>query len=351
MKVIFLSKYGYNGASSRYRFYNYRQYFEDFEYEFHPLLSDDYLNELYSSKKSLLRLLYLKIIDIIKRIAFLITSSSDNFYIIEKELFPNVPFIIEKLLLSNKRYALDYDDYTGTSYKLTKLKKIFLENKLNNLVERSVFTTVGNRWYFKEFGTANLFYLPTVIDIDLYESVHDKKNKKNVSDPVTIVWIGSASTLKYLEIIKSPFMRLSKKYNLRLLVIGGKPPFLIPNMTHVKWSEADEILNLVRGDIGIMPLYDTLWEKGKCGFKLIQYMGAGLPVLASPSPANCEIIDNNGFICDNEDDWYNHLEQLIIDENLRARLGSNSFQRAKSFYSYQIWGEFYCKLISKSIKP
>lgn len=343
-KVIFLTKYGRAGASSRYRFYNYQKYFKDFNFEFKPLLDDDYINLLYNSDNKK-KIFLLKIISIIKRFFYLIFSSSKNLYIIEKELFPNAPYFIEKILLCNKKYALDYDDFVGASY-----KNIFLlKNKLHFLVENSIFTTVGNRWYFEEFNFyKNLIYLPTVIDIDKYEINYTKKiSKINNLDSINIVWIGSPSTSKYLNIIEKPFKKISKKYNVNLIVIGGVCPFDNDNVITIRWEEISEIDSISKGDIGIMPLYDTLWEKGKCGFKLIQYMGVGLPVVGSPSPANDEIIYKCGYICKTENDWFNALEKLILDDCLRKKLGYESFSKIKNDYSYQKWGDIYNSIIKK----
>lgn len=350
MKVIFLSKYGYQGASSRYRFYNYQKYFKNFDYEFMPLLSDHYIDELYNSKNSKLLLAFYKFWAILKRFFYLITASSDNLYVIEKELFPNVPYLIEYLLLFNKKYCLDYDDYVGASYSQNKIKKIFLANKLTRLVSKSKLTTVGNYWYFTIFKNHHsLEYLPTNIDFDKYKLHYKKDYINEQQDSFSIVWIGSQSTAKYLDLIKQAFFRLADKYNIELHIIGGIAPFQHENIKYIKWDENSEIRNIARCDMGIMPLYNTLWEKGKCGFKLIQYMGVGLPVIASPSPANLEIITNNGFICESDDDWYNKIELLILNEKLRYDLGKQSFARVEKFYSYEKWGMIYSKMITDQI--
>lgn len=351
MNVIFLSKYGYKGASSRYRFYNYRDYFTEFEFEFKPLLADSHIDQLNTGRSNgIFRLLYI-LLAIAKRFLYLVFASSKNLYIIEKELFPNVPYIVEKLLLLNKTYCLDYDDYVGAEYVQNNFKKKLFKKKLEKLVAKSKFTTVGNKWYFELFDNhPSLYYLPTNIDIEKYEVFKKVNMNQNDLAEFLIVWIGSKSTSKYLEIIKDPFFKLAKRYNVSLNVIGGVCPFNHPKIKHIKWEESTEIFEISKGDVGIMPLYDTLWEKGKCGFKLIQYMGVGLPVLASSSPANNEIIDNNGFICTGTMDWFEKLECLILQKELRMIMGQNSYTRAKNHYSYQKWGSYYAGLIKDELK-
>lgn len=347
-KVIFLCKYGKAGASSRYRFFNYLPFFDEFDCEFVPLLSDEYLNELYKTKNNKFRIIKLLLNSVITRIFFLLNSSNDNIYIIEKELIPYAPFFIEKFLLKNKKYCLDYDDYVGATYSQSKILKFFLGNKIFKLVENSRLTTVGNKWYFDIFENhRSLQYLPTNIE---YKKYLLRSSNVQDHDIFTLVWIGSKSTSKYLSVIEEAFIALNKKYKIFLKVIGGKAPFEHENIINVTWAEETEILELRKSDVGIMPLYDSLWEKGKCGFKLVQYMGVGLPLLASPSPANNEIIQNNGFICKDSLDWYSNIENLYLDLELRKKLSKISLIRVAENYSYEHWGEVYKGWIKSVIR-
>ena len=127
MKILFLTKYGDDGPSSRYRFYNYIPYLEkaEIDYCFKPLLNNRYIFYLYSKQKS--KALILSVFSIFKRIAFLLFNSKKyDLIIIEKELFPNFPHFLESFLLRGQSYALDFDDYIAVSYKENKYKRFFL---------------------------------------------------------------------------------------------------------------------------------------------------------------------------------------------------------------------------------
>lgn len=348
MKILILSKYSQKGASSRYRFYNYLPYFESNQIncEFNSLFNDNYIINLYEGKKGIVKLLQLWAI--VKRTLFLLFNRKKySLVIIEKELFPNVPYFFEKWLLGRRKYAMDFDDYVGASYKTHKVKKMFLKNKIDELVEFAAFTTVGNKWYFKEFKKGRLYYLPTVIDLQSYKLI-----KENFEiNLVTIVWIGSPSTAKYLTLVKDVLQELSKEHKIRLKVIGAEIDFTGIEIKNTKWDAATESLEIYTSDIGIMPLSTTLWEKGKCGFKLIQYMASGLPVVCSPSPANEEIVKHgiNGFIAESEQQWKDALKILIVDVQLRKSFGKNARKTIEENYSYQIWGDRYAGLIKRDI--
>jgi glycosyltransferase involved in cell wall biosynthesis len=345
-KILILPKYDSNGASSRYRFYNYLPYFENngIECFYKPLLEADYIDSLYNKRRC--GMFVLQIQAIFKRFFFLLFNPKKyDLIIIEKELFPNVPYFIESFLLKRKSYALDFDDYIATQYKENKYKSIFFKNKIQKLVLGAKFVTVGNHWYFEEFKSNNLIYLPTVINLDDYQNVKKSYQMK----VVTIVWIGSPSTAKYLQIVISVLQQLSLKYPLKLKVIGADITIEGVDVELVKWNSETEADELLASDIGIMPLKRTMWENGKCGFKLIQYMASGLPVVASAVSANEEIVKNgmNGFIVKDEREWYNRLEELILNESLRERFGKSGRNRIESDYSYQVWGNRYCDFIKK----
>lgn len=343
-RVAILSKYNSKGASSRYRFYNYERYFNkrNIDITYMPLLGEEYIENLYKGFRG--KVLFYQLLGIIKRsFQLLFNLRRFDFFIIEKELIPNCPFYIEMILLIGKNFSLDFDDYIGATYKTNSLKRFFLKSKIDNLARRSKFVTVGNHWYFREINSNNLIYLPTVIDLNKYRSI----KKHDYSPIVTLVWIGSPSTVKYLEDLKPVLQNLNGKIKFKLKVIGGKFSLAGVDVIEIAWDGDSEIANILSGDIGIMPLKDTLWEKGKCGFKLIQYMACGLPVIASPSPANEEIILHNqtGYIANDFSQWEHYLIKLILDEGLRTNLGMEGRKRVEDLYSYQTWGEKFADLI------
>jgi glycosyltransferase involved in cell wall biosynthesis len=345
LKILFLPKYFEEGPSSRYRTFNYLVYFKKQGYDLNvkPLFYNGYVRDLYNNKKSFFKILS----SYIKRFIFLVTNKKKyDLLIIEKELFPFIPYFFEKMLLGNTSYTLDYDDAISAKYKNMKLFKFFYNQKINKLSKKSLFTTVGNYWYFKEIESNNLKYLPTVIDINNYKL--QKLKTKNSLKPI-IVWIGTPSTVKYLEILKDVFRKLSKEYDFILRVIGADYNISGVNVENLEWNKEKEFLYLVNSDIGIMPLYNEYWEYGKCGFKIIQYMASGLPVIATPLPANKEIIINNktGFLATDEEQWYFYLKKMLKDKNLRKTMGVNSRKRIEEKYTYQIWNKKYLEYIDE----
>src|SRR5690606_8740055 len=152
---------------------------------------------------------------------------------------------------------------------------------------------LGNR--AKRAGAKNVQVIPTVVDLNRYKL----KKESLSSQQIVIGWIGTQSTFKYIESLKEVFLKLAQNYPIKIHVIGVDNNMGIPeNVIPIKWSEETEAAEICKFDIGIMPLSDTPWEKGKCSYKLIQYMACGLPVIASPIGMNKEVIkeQENGFL-------------------------------------------------------
>lgn len=344
MKVLLLPKYHREGASSRYRLFNYIRYFEDRGHEVHvkPLLYEGYVKNLYNkspnSKIKILRSLFCRLFFLLKN------KKLYDMIIIEKELFTYCPYFIERLILMGCRYSVDYDDAVSINYKSGRIKSLLFGNKINRLSGKAALTTVGNRWYPNEIVKGNLEYLPTVIDIRDY----DTAGMDDVEGAIpVIVWIGSPSTVHYLDAVRPVLKKLAESNRFILKVIGAEAVIEGVDTVNVLWSKENESRELYNSDIGIMPLFDTRWEKGKCGFKLIQYMAACLPTVASPAPANEEITaqGETGFIACNNEDWEKYLSLLVNDKTLGKNMGLAARKRIEDGYTYQVWGERYVNMI------
>lgn len=348
MRILFLPKYHYEGPSSRYRTHKYITYFKEKgnEVSIKPLFRDNYVKKLYSGKNNSI---ISKAIDYINRFRYIIKNGKKfDLLVIEKELFPFVPYTIEKILLNNMKYTLDFDDAISIRYKNRFFINKIFGNKINKLARKSNLVTVGNHWYWNEIKYGKLAYLPTVIDINDYS--YNKCLLVEYEKPI-IVWIGSPATVKYLDILKNIFIKLSKNYDFKLRIIGAQIHINGLDIECLTWSADKEFEYIYESDIGIMPLSNSEWEKGKCGFKIIQYMASGLPVVASDLPANDEIIvhEETGFIAKNEQEWYDYLEKLINNFELRETLGFAGRLRIENNYTYRVWGSRYVELVEKSI--
>jgi glycosyltransferase involved in cell wall biosynthesis len=186
--------------------------------------------------------------------------------------------------------------------------------------------------------------LPTSIDTSMYQPT-----RASAADAPTIVWIGSPENLTYLQMIRPALANLSSRYPaLKLRIICSQfPDWPEVNVERIAWSSATEAAMLAEAHIGIMPLSDDAWARGKCAFKLLQYMAAALPCVASPVGANTEaVIDGfNGFHARTIDEWQEHLQALIESPELRARFGANGRAHVQSRYAMQTYQSRYLELL------
>jgi glycosyltransferase involved in cell wall biosynthesis len=188
--------------------------------------------------------------------------------------------------------------------------------------------------------------LPTSIDVSCY-----RPTTAGPDDPPTIAWIGSPENLIYLEMIRPALASLAKRHpTLRLRVICSRfPDWGDVRVERVPWSASTEAESLAGAHIGVMPLTDDAWSRGKCAFKLLQYMAAALPCVASPVGANTEaVLDGvNGFHATHADEWERSLEKLIASPELRAKFGANGLAHVRERYSMQAYRENYLMLLTR----
>jgi glycosyltransferase involved in cell wall biosynthesis len=188
--------------------------------------------------------------------------------------------------------------------------------------------------------------LPTSIDTTAYQPT-----RAAAADPPTIVWIGSPENLVYLEMIRPALARLTGRYPaLKMRVICSRfPDWTEVNIERIAWSSATETEALAAAHIGVMPLTDDEWARGKCAFKLLQYMAAALPCVASPVGANTEaVIDGfNGFHARTVDEWERHLEFLIRSPEVRASFGASGRAHVESRYAMSTYQARYLELLRR----
>jgi glycosyltransferase involved in cell wall biosynthesis len=177
--------------------------------------------------------------------------------------------------------------------------------------------------------------IPTVVDLAAYP----KHRNGAPSSTIRIAWIGTPMTATYLRPLIPEFMRLQKKHpqlGFRFIGAGSFSSNGLRTETR-EWSVTTEAQLLSECDIGIMPLSDTEFTRSKCGLKLIQYMACGLPVVASPVGANCEIVEENrnGFLAANAREWIEKLSALIESAELRKRLGESGRAKVADGYTLE----------------
>jgi len=173
--------------------------------------------------------------------------------------------------------------------------------------------------------------VPTTIDTTRY-----RPTPRAAAEPPTVGWTGSYSTEQHLEVARPALDALSHRLSFRMVVVGGGR-FALAHaaVEHREWRSSSEVADLGDLDIGLMPLPDQPWERGKCGLKALQYMALGLPVVASPIGVNADIVRHgvDGFLAVSTSDWIEALERLIQDPALRRRLGGAGRERVQRSYS------------------
>jgi glycosyltransferase involved in cell wall biosynthesis len=338
VNILVFTRYSELGASSRLRINQYLPYFENnnLSCKVFPFFNEKYLKDLYANKRvNIVNIIYLYI----KRLLLLLTVKKYDLIWIEKEVFPYMPSMIESIItLFHVKYIVDYDDAIFHNY--DRFNSYLFRNKFNIFLQKSSLVVVCNEYllnYVTKCGAKNILQVPTVVDMDKYY----QKQYSIINKEFRIGWIGSPSTTKYLYILKDVLEKISKKYTIKLVVIGGSEleNFNVPIEFH-KWSENSENALLKTFDVGIMPLFETKWEEGKCGYKLIQYMASGLPVIASSFGFNKKIVDKKiGFLANNDNEWELALEYFIKNRNQVQIYGKNARKKAENYYSLLGWSE------------
>lgn len=350
MKMLVLTRYGSLGASSRVRFIQYIPHLHaaGIQVSIFPLLNNSYIESLYLGSRPLLEILR----GYWKRLIELLRIRRFDVLWIEKELFPWLPAGVEKIFLqAAPPLILDLDDavFHGYDQSRSMLVNKLLGRKIDLLMKRADLVTAGNPYIAKRAinaGASKVVVVPTVVDVSRYDKSAEHQDKPIV----TIGWMGSPSTASYLRIVQSPLQELSNCYPIRCVAIGARRDQLAGTPFEIRaWAEETEASDLAELDIGIMPLPDAPWERGKCGYKLIQYQAAGLPVVASPVGVNVEIVTPgyNGFLATSEQEWFRSLEQLVVDAETRKKMGEAGRKRVEENYSLQVWAPRMVDMVSE----
>jgi glycosyltransferase involved in cell wall biosynthesis len=351
MKVLFLTKYGDLAASTRYRF---SQYLPSLRAagivgEISPLLGNAYLEERFSSGR--IKLIFL-ITALFRRARAVFFARNYDLVVVYGELFPYLPPFFELILrILGVRYLYDFDDAFFHQYDMHRnfFVRKFLGGKIGRIIKWSSGVIAGNDYlasYARRYHE-NVTLIPTVVDMTKYErNVERKKN----DHAFTVGWIGSPSTSKYALERAPMFRQLSTMIKMRLVLIGaGTVDMQGVDVVAKAWSEATEIEELSQFDVGIMPLTDDPWARGKCGFKLIQYLASGVPVVASPVGVNSDIIKDgdDGYLATTDAEWIDALKKLNSDPVLRQKMGACGLEKARARYSLQSTQHVFKHLILK----
>lgn len=341
-KILQLTKYGNLAASTRQRFNQYLPYLkdEDLQIESISLLDDNYLNSIYNGSGTNNILIAKKYI---RRFRYLVGVKGVDLIWVHCEVFPYLPGWFELLVkISGSKVVYDYDDAIFHNYDLHRnaIVRFILGKKLVPLLSVADAAFCGNKYLFDYAHKycAGATIVPTVLDADVYVPAAYLADQNQAR----IGWIGSPTTwAAYMAPMMPLLVDVAGRHGSRVLAVGaGRSVPTHALLDNVPWTEKEEVSLIQQMDIGVMPLTDTPWARGKCGYKLIQYMSCGLPVVASPVGVNAELVEHgvNGFLATTESEWREALDRLLGDRDLRRRMGAEGRRKVVRDYSLQVWG-------------
>lgn len=340
MRMLALPRYGALGASSRMRTLQYLPHLIEngISVDTKPLLGDCYLRKYYAGRRDFMSAAS----GYLARFFTLVPKSQYDALLVEKEVFPWLPFLME-IFPRNAKLVLDFDDAIFHNYDLhpSWCVRWLLGSKIDRLMARSDLVVVGNSYLgdrARAAGARRVEWVPTVVDLDRYPK---PAPRASVARRLRVGWIGSPATDHYLAVIGDAVALLKTRHDVEFVAIGARADAAAAaGFVALPWTEDTEVSNLHSFDIGVMPLIDGPWERGKCGYKLIQYMACGLPVVASPVGVNVDIVreGENGFSAKSRDEWVAALDRLLSDAELRHGLGQAGRRDVEKTYCLQVQG-------------
>lgn len=349
MNILLLSRYTRMGASSRLRTMQYLPSLarEGLSVNVFPFFDDQYLQALYSGQQTRGSTTgYMA-----QRIKQLWKRPTPDLIWLEYEALPWIPWLIERAVLPRRvPIVSDYDDAVFHRYDKHRRGTVraLLGRKIGRVMAASDLVMAGNPYLAdnaRRAGAKRVERVPTVVDLEAYDV--DPADKSN--DTPCIGWIGTPQTWKELahpvHTVLDPLLMQNRA--LFRAVGAGMQPETDGTLEIFPWTEDTEVSLIQSMDIGVMPLPDTPWTRGKCGYKLIQYMACGLPVVASPVGVNRDIVEHgvNGFLAESDDEWRAAIKTLLNDADLRQRMGTAGRRKVEEQYSLQVWGPRVAELL------
>lgn len=355
MKVLFWVPYPTEGASNRYRVEQYLPYLKPsgIKYALRPFWSSPAFRVLYNNGNYVKKSFFL-IKGIFSRLRDLLRIHTYDIVFIHREAFPLGPSFFEAFLsMIKKPFIFDFDDAVflpASSRPNSFVERFRSPPKITNIIRMSSFVIAGNK-YLADFSlryNPNVIVIPTCVDTDRYFPQEVTSHNKEL----VIGWIGSITTIDFLSILKNVIIRLEREFdNLIFKIVGGN--FCIEGVTSIvskDWSLKKEREELATFDIGIMPMPDNEWTRGKCGFKAILYMSMGIPCVCSAVGVNEEIIKDgqNGYLAKTEEEWIEKLSSLIKSPQLRKMIGSEGRKTVEAKYSLKANAPKFLEVLQKA---
>lgn len=343
MRVLALSPIPEEGAGCRFRIAQYIPYLRDHGYDvtLSSFYSRDFFNVIYRGGHWVEKASHF-VSASFSRLSEAFGVTDYDLVFLYREAIPAGPPFVEKLLAdSGVPIVYDFDDAIFLPSVSDANRAVgFLKSpsRVETIVRRSTHVVVGNEFlaqFARRYNDA-VTVIPTAVDTDRFKP----RAVPSESKELVVGWIGSPTTFVYLEQLLPVLQEVAKTHPFRLKVSGSGRPVNFPGVAVdvVPWSMADEVSLFNTCDIGVYPLPDDEWSKGKCGFKAIQCMACGVPVVAAAVGVNTAIIENgvNSFLASNAAEWVDMLRRLIADPALRARMALAGRRTIEERYSLRV---------------
>ncbi len=357
MKVLFIVPYPTEGASNRVRVEQFISHLEPRGVicKVRPFVNRRFFKILYRPHRYVEKIFWF-IVGTINRIFDIIRSYRYDIVFIHREAYPFGGPIFESILYRMKKTIIfDFDDAIflhSTSEHNIYIERFKKPDKVSKIIRMSREVIVGND-YLREYALKfnnNVTVIPSSIDTEKYYPLENRLDRKDV----VIGWIGSNTTKNFLYDLEDVFAELSRRYhNVTFKFVGASfYSAKLKKVINEEWSLEDELTSLQNFDIGIMPMPDNEWTRGKCGFKAILYMACAIPVVASPVGVNAKIVEDgvNGYLVRDRKGWRDKLSVLIEDKGLREEMGRKGRGKVLNEYSLNLTAPFFYDTLRKIIE-
>lgn len=348
MRVLFLPLYSRLGGSSRYMVYDYLEFFREagIEAVVAPLFDEPYHQGIgnFAKANSFTNILkhwpyYMN--RVTERMRRIRQSDQFDIVVLEKELLPYFPYGAEKLLKTRRAKLVTlFDDAVHAYYSNhpNRIVRLLSYRKIERIINLSDHIIVWNT-YLGEYArqlNPHVTVVNTGVDLRRYRLKEYTPSKGR--DQVVIGWIGTPSSYPYIQELEDVFGKLAAHYPVELRIVSSVD-YVSKNIRvdNRRWSMETEVDDLCSFDIGIMPLPNNEWTKGKSGCKAVQYFAVGVPAVCSPVGVTTEIVHDgvNGFLVDTPEAWFNKLAALIENPVLRRQQGLSGRKLVENTYSIQ----------------
>ncbi|MBS2016810.1 MAG: glycosyltransferase [Deltaproteobacteria bacterium] len=295
--------------------------------------------------------------DFLRRASSLVAARDYDGVVVYREAALIGPAIYERLFAwTNKPLFFDFDDSIWQTAQISPANGVFsllhFWGKTSTTCKLASAVLVGNRYLadYAEKRNRNVFVIPTSIELEKYPVQPELERE----DPFVVCWTGSTSTLAHFEEARRPLERLAARRKIVVKVICNRPPnrpIAGAENLFVPWTEKGEAEEVGASHVGIMPLPDDDYSKGKCGLKALQYMATGRPVVIAPVGMNVDLVKSgeNGFLARTDDEWVDALEKLAASPDSRRTMGAAGRKTIEERFSAEVVSELFAEAVTKTL--